>query len=89
MDALCRGAGILKINVLRGDLNIVQSGLDVSVSHQLHESGKANPSAHHVRGESVPKSVRIGLLDAGDTAMMAKQGTQTGPSHTVAARRSF
>jgi hypothetical protein len=75
MDALRRGAGILKIDVLRRDLHIMQSSLDVRVTHQLHKSGETDPGAHHVRGEGVPKSVRIGLVDAGGTAMMAKQGT--------------
>jgi hypothetical protein len=73
MDALCRGAGILKIDVLRGDLHIVQGGFDVGVAHQLHESGQADAGAHHIRGEGVPEAVRVGLY-AGGAAMMAEQG---------------
>ena len=44
MDALRRGASILKIDVLRGDLHIVQSGLDIAVAHQLHERRQADPA---------------------------------------------
>jgi hypothetical protein len=53
MDALGCGVGILKIDVLRRDLHIVQSGLDASVAHQLHKSGKTDPGVHHVGGEGV------------------------------------
>ena len=74
MDALRRGAGVLKIDVLRRDLHIVQSGLDVGVTHQLHECGQADAGAHHIGGEGVSEPVRVGELDAGSAAMMAEQG---------------
>jgi hypothetical protein len=74
MHALRRGAGILKIDVLRGDLHIMESGLDVSMAQQLHESGQADAGTHHIRGEGMPEAVWVGDLYAGGTAMMAEQG---------------
>jgi hypothetical protein len=72
VDALCRGAGILKIDVLRGDLYIVQGGLDVGMPHQVHECRQADPSAHHIGGEGVSEAVRIGKPDTSRAAMMAE-----------------
>ena len=62
MDALRRGAGVLKIDVLRGDLHIVQGGFDVGVAHQLHQRGQADAGAHHIRGEGMSEAVRVGQL---------------------------
>jgi hypothetical protein len=74
MDALRGGAGILQIDILSRDLDIVQSGLDAGVTHQLHKRGQADAGAHHVGGERVPEPVRVGKLDAGSAAMVTKQG---------------
>ena len=62
MDALRRGAGILKIDILRRDLHIVQSGLDISVAHQLHERRQADAGTHHIRGESVPDMCGLAIF---------------------------
>ena len=74
MDALRSGAGVLKVDVLRRDLHIVQSGLDVGVTHQLHKRGQADASTHHVGSEGVSEAMRVGQLDAGGLAMVAEQG---------------
>jgi hypothetical protein len=74
MDALRSGAGVLKVDVLRGDLHIVQGSLDVGVPHQLHQRGQADAGAHHIRGEGVSEAMRVGQLDAGGLAMVAEQG---------------
>jgi hypothetical protein len=74
MDALRRGVGILKIDILGRDLHVVQRGFDVGVPHQLHERGQADPGAHHIGSKSVSKPVRIGQLDTGGASMMAEQG---------------
>ena len=74
MDALRRGAGVLKIDILRRDLHVVQGGFDVGMPHQLHECGQAHAGAHHIGGEGVSEAVGVGQLDAGGAAMMAEQG---------------
>jgi hypothetical protein len=66
------GARILKVDILWGDLHIVQRGLDIGVTHQLHERGQAHAGADHVGGKSVSKPMRIGQRDAGGLAMVAK-----------------
>ena len=63
MDAPRDGAGVLKIDVLRRDLHIVQSGLDVGMTHQLHECRQAHPGAHHIRGEGVSAMVGSSRVD--------------------------
>jgi hypothetical protein len=75
MDALRGGAGILKIDILRRDLHIVQSGLDIGVAHQLHERRQADAGTHHIGGEGMPEAVRVSGLYAGGAAMMAEQGS--------------
>jgi hypothetical protein len=74
MDALRRGASILKIDVLRGDLHIVQSGLDIAVAHQLHERRQADPGSHHIRGEGMSEPMRVSDLYPRGATMMTKQG---------------
>jgi len=73
MDALCCRAGVLKIDILRGDLHVVPGGLDVSMPHQLHKRGQADTGAHHIGSKSMSKPVGIGQLDAGGVAMIAEQ----------------
>jgi len=68
-------ARILQVDVLGGDLHIAQGGLDVGVTHQLHERGQADPAAYHVRGEGVAEAMRVGEGDTGALAMVAEQGT--------------
>jgi hypothetical protein len=46
-------ARILNIDVLWGDLPIGQRGLNVGVTHQLHERGQAYPGTYHVGGKGV------------------------------------
>ena len=59
---LRHGACILQVDVLWGDLHIEQRGLDVGVTHQLHERGQADAGAHHVRGKGVSKAMGVGEL---------------------------
>jgi hypothetical protein len=42
MGTFGHGACVLKVDILRSDLNIEQSSLDVSVPHELHERGQAD-----------------------------------------------
>ena len=51
---------------------IVQRGLDIGVTHQLHECGQAHAGADHVGSKGVSKAMRIGERDAGGLAMVAK-----------------
>ena len=73
-DVLGHGACILKVDLLWSDLHIEQCGLDIGMTHQLHECGQADASSHHVRGKRVPKPMRVGQRDAGGLAMVAEQG---------------
>ena len=72
-DELSDRSRILLIDLQRCDLHINERGLDLRMSHQLHEGWKANAGADHVRGEGVPKTVRVSNFDAGGPTMMAKQ----------------
>ena len=72
-DELSDRSRILLIDLQRRDLHIEERGLDLRMSHQLHEGWQANAGADHIRGEGVPEAVWIGNFDAGGPTMMAKQ----------------
>jgi len=61
-NLLRHGARILLVDVLRGDLHIAQSSLDVSVTHQLHQRGQTDAAAYHVRGKGVSEAMRLASL---------------------------
>jgi len=65
----------MQIDILRRNLHIVHGGFDIGVPHQLHERRQADTGTYHVGGEGMPEAVRVGHVDAGGAAMMAKQGT--------------
>ena len=52
---------------------IDEGGLDLRMSHQLHEGWQAHAGSNHIRGEGVSETVRVGNFDAGGPTMMAKQ----------------
>ena len=81
---LCDCARILLVDLERSDLHINEGGLDLRMSHQLHEGWQADAGTHHIRGEGVSKAVRIGNFDAGSLAMMAKQRAQPRGGHAGA-----
>ena len=64
MDTIRYGSCVLQIDILRSDLNIDQSRLDISVSHELHESRQTNAFPHHIGGKCMPEPMRVGELDA-------------------------
>jgi len=54
------GTCIFKVDVLWGDQYIEQRGLDVRVTHQLHERRKTHTGADHVGGKGVSKAMGVG-----------------------------
>ena len=72
-----------------GDLHIEQRGLNVGVTHQLHERRQAYPGTYHIGGKGVSKTMRVGERNASGSAMVAEQGAQSRSAHTGSARRSF
>ncbi len=55
----------LALQVLLGDLYITQGHADVFVTEQLHQSGKTDTQADHLRGIAVPQLVRRHRTGAG------------------------
>jgi hypothetical protein len=88
-DVLCDGSRILLIDLERSDLHIDEVVWILRMTHQLHEGRQADAGAHHIRGEGVTKTVRVGDFDAGGPAMMAKQRAQSRGSHAGAASRAL
>ena len=64
-DELSDRSRILLVDLQRRDLHIDERGLDLRMPHQLHEGGQADAGTHHIRGEGVPETVRVGNFDAG------------------------
>lgn len=56
-----------------GEFDVQHGSLDVSVSHEFHQSWKRHPGADHVSAERVAKPMRVSLEDAGRTPVMAEQ----------------
>src|SRR5262252_779378 len=61
-DVLSNCSRILLIDLERSDLHINEGGLDICMTHQLHEGRQANAGAHHIRREGVPKTVGFAIL---------------------------
>ena len=57
-------------------MQIDEGGLDICMTHQLHEGRQANAGAHHIRREGVAKTMGVGNLDSASLAMMAKKGSR-------------
>ena len=53
---------ILLIDLERSDLHIDEGGLDICMTHQLHEGRQANAGAHHIRREGMPQGLLILLM---------------------------
>ena len=47
-DELSDGSGILLIDLQRRDLHIDEGGLDLRMSHQLHEGWQAHAGPDHI-----------------------------------------
>ena len=67
-------ARVLLVDLEWSDCDIDKRGLDVSVSHQLHQRGQADAGPHHIGGEGVTEAVWVGERDAGGLAMVAEEG---------------
>ena len=87
MDTLRHGACVLKIDILRSDLNVEQSRLDISVSHELHERRQADAFPHHVRGKCVSEAMRVGELDA--SRSVGDSGTRNANPQRSCVRRAL
>src|SRR5713226_7930512 len=84
-DELSDGSRILLIDLQRRDLHIDERGLDLRMSHQLHEGWQGNAGSDHIRGEGVTETVRVGNFDAGGLTVIAKQRAQSRRIHPRAA----
>src|SRR5687768_15708079 len=82
---LSHGAGILLVDILRGNARVDHGGLDRRVAHQMHERGQADASEDHVRGERMSESMRIGFGDAGGMTMMTEERTEACGCHARSA----
>ena len=88
-DAVLHGSGILTPDILRRELNVEHGGADVSVSHQLLESGQGDSGPNHIGSKGVSKPVRIGTRDLTAQAMMAEQRAESGYSQGLSAVAAF
>jgi len=52
-DALGDSAGILAPDVFRSEFDVEHGGMNVSVSHQVHQGRQGDASPHHVASEGV------------------------------------
>ena len=61
-DVLSCGTRILLEDIERSDFHVDESGLDVRVSHQVHEGGQAHTGAQHIGGKGVSEAMGLALV---------------------------
>jgi hypothetical protein len=72
-DVLLYSAHVLLINVKRSQLDINQGGLNLRVTHELHERGQTHTGPDHVGSECVAEPMRVGMDDTGGDAVMTEE----------------
>ena len=72
MRALGDSARIFVPDVLGREFEIKPGGLNLRMPHQVLEGGQRDARSHHVRSESMSKSVWIGGRNRAAQSMMAK-----------------
>ena len=77
-DELGNRASVLVPDVLWSELKVYHGGLNLCMTHELHQRREADACPEHVRSEGVPESVWVRLSHAGIFPVMTKQRTQTG-----------
>jgi hypothetical protein len=69
---LGHGVGILPVDLFRGELHIEHGGLNLAMTHEVHQRRQAEAVAQHVPGKGMAKSVWVGFGQIGDTTVMAE-----------------
>jgi len=82
---LSHGVGILPVDLFCGELHIDHGGLNLAMTHEVHQRRQTEAVAQHVSGEGMTKSVWVGFGQIGDAAVMAEQGPQPGGCHSGSA----
>jgi len=60
-DLLCHSVRILPVDFFGGELYIDHGGLNLAMSHELHQRGQADAVAQHVPSEGMSKSCGLAL----------------------------
>ena len=87
MSGMGEGQVELALEILLGDLQILQGHVRALMAEEFHDCGKAHPSAQHLRSICVSKLVRDdadGNADGGYD--IAQGGTQFALQQVTAAR---
>jgi hypothetical protein len=64
--------------ILGTELDVEHGGMDMRMAHEPHEGREADSGADHIRSESMPEAVGIGVRNRAAAAAVAKHGPQPG-----------
>jgi hypothetical protein len=72
-DVLSNGASVLFPDIKRRELNVDHCGLNVCVSHELHQGWQTDTGPDHIGSEGVPKPMGVRLRDPRGLPVMTEQ----------------
>ena len=72
-DVLGNRTSVLFPDIARRELNVDHCGLNVCVSHELHQSWQTDTGPDHIGSEGVPKPMRVRLRDPRCLPVMTEQ----------------
>jgi hypothetical protein len=55
-------------------LNVKHGGVDIRMTHEVHQGRQRDAGAHHIGAKGVSKPVRVGLQDLALPTVMAEEG---------------
>ena len=89
LEAPLNRPSVLAPHVLGRELRVDQGSVDLSVSHEAHQSQERDPGPRHIAAEGVAQAMRVGLGNPAAQAVMTKQRTKSSQAQGTASLRSF
>src|SRR5262245_30810163 len=79
------GPGVFAPDILGGQLDIEHGGVNLGMTHQVHERGQGDSRTHHVSSKGVGETMGVGLWDLTAQTMVTEQRAEPGRSHGLSA----
>jgi hypothetical protein len=83
------GPSVFAPDILGRQLDIEHGGVNLGMTHQVHESGQGDSGAHHVSSKGVAETMRVGLWDLTAQTMVTEQRAEPSWSHGLSATAPF
>jgi len=83
------GPGVFAPDILGSQLDIEHGGVNLGMTHQVHESGQGDSGGHHVSSKGVAETMRVGLWDLTAQTMVTEQRAESARGHRLTALAAF